>query len=433
MPRVRVGARSAKSRRPVFAPVFLWASLVFLVWPASVHAHPLAPVDLTAVLTPERAELSLDLGWHVLTADMADSDAADAYLRTQLHSTGEARAAWLRRLQTWFAARIHLTCDDNAVGLRITLPDLEAAGQAELPPETLPSLHVEGAAPFLRPPRACIVSLDEGLGTAVLRLRRPGRFAEDVRLLSPGVSSPPFALSPTTGAERSTAAGPTDPIAADRDSSDPAPLATDPLATASTPTDTPPDPGLAEYIVTGFRHILPAGLDHVLFVLGLFLAGNTLGSTGRSGHARLLLWQVTAFTVAHSLTLALGLAGIARLSPDIVEPAIAASIAFVALEDAFSQGASLRRRVVVVFLFGLIHGLGFAGALQAAGLPQSRFLVTLVGFNVGVELGQLTVLAVAFAATSPLRGWPGYDRWVRRPVCLAIAATGLYWIFERLA
>lgn len=388
------------------------------------QAHPLAPIDLTAVLTPARAELSLDLGWHVLTADVADPDAADAFLETQLHLTGAARTAWVTRLRTWFAPRIHLVCDSNPVPLHITLPGLETPGQAELPPETLPSLRVEAAAPFPRPPRACVLGLDETLGTVVLHLRRPGRAVDDVRLLSPGVNSPPFAVrGDDAGGANDPAASPPDRLAL---SSDPAARPAG-RAPAAAPTS-PPEPGVADSVAIGFEHILPAGLDHVLFVLALFFLGS-----GRP--IGLLFWQVTAFTLAHSLTLALGMAGFAHLPAHVVEPAIAASIAFVALEDMFVSATpkTLRRRIAVVFLFGLVHGLGFASALQAAGLPQGRWLVTVVGFNVGVELGQLTVLAAAFVVTWPLLGWRHFENRVRRPVCLGIAATGLYWMFERLA
>ena len=140
------------------------------------------------------------------------------------------------------------------------------------------------------------------------------------------------------------------------------------------------------YIPVGFEHILPMGLDHILFVLGLFFLSTRLGP---------LLWQVSAFTLAHTVTLALGALGYVNIPGSIVEPIIAASIVYVAVENIFAH--SLHRwRPVVIFIFGLLHGLGFASVLGEFGLPESQFIPALVGFNIGVEFGQLTVIAIAF-------------------------------------
>ncbi|MGR3272222.1 HupE/UreJ family protein [Thalassococcus profundi] len=141
------------------------------------------------------------------------------------------------------------------------------------------------------------------------------------------------------------------------------------------------------YIPVGFEHIVPLGLDHILFVLGLFFLSTRLGP---------LLWQVSAFTLAHTVTLALGALGYVSVPASIVEPIIAASIVFVAVENVVSNGLS-RWRPLVVFVFGLLHGLGFASVLGEFGLPQGQFVPALLGFNVGVEIGQLSVIAAAFA------------------------------------
>ena len=147
----------------------------------------------------------------------------------------------------------------------------------------------------------------------------------------------------------------------------------------------------------GFRHILPGGLDHVLFVLGVFLLSRRL---------RTVLVQLSAFTVAHSITFGLSMYGIVSLPPAIVEPAIALSIAYVAVEN-LTTSRLRSHRVALVFAFGLLHGLGFAGALSALALPRSQFLLALVGFNVGVEAGQIAVVALALAASAP---------WHRSPI-----------------
>jgi hydrogenase/urease accessory protein HupE len=178
------------------------------------------------------------------------------------------------------------------------------------------------------------------------------------------------------------------------------------------------------YLTLGFVHIVPLGLDHMLFVLGLYLL---------SSHARTVLWQVSAFTVAHSITLALSIYDVVAVSPRIVEPLIALSIAYVAIENIFF--AELKsRRVALVFAFGLLHGLGFAGVLKEVGLPRSEFVTALVTFNVGVEAGQLAVIGAAFL----LIGWPCANRvWYHSrvvvPASVLIACMAVYWTIERLS
>ena len=178
-----------------------------------------------------------------------------------------------------------------------------------------------------------------------------------------------------------------------------------------------------DYVELGFLHILPLGVDHILFVLGLFLLSRKL---------KPLLWQVTAFTLAHSITLALSVYGVISLPSSIVEPLIALSIAFVGIENIITRELK-PWRVVIVFLFGLLHGMGFAGVLTELGLPESEFVTALISFNVGVELGQLAVISLAFAAVFWLRSRDQlYRRAVVIPGSLAIALMGLYWTWDRL-
>lgn len=179
---------------------------------------------------------------------------------------------------------------------------------------------------------------------------------------------------------------------------------------------------MGRYVVLGFQHILPKGLDHILFVLGLFLLSLEL---------RPLLWQVSAFTLAHTLTLGLSIYGVVSLPSRLVETLIAASIVYVAVENVLSP--KLRPwRVALVFAFGLLHGMGFAGVLIDLGLPKGELLTALLSFNAGVELGQLTVIAAAFAALAlPFRQRRWYRQAVVVPASLAIAATGLFWAIQR--
>ena len=178
------------------------------------------------------------------------------------------------------------------------------------------------------------------------------------------------------------------------------------------------------YLTLGFTHIVPKGLDHMLFVLGIYLL---------SSRARSVLWQVTAFTVAHSITLGLSMYGVVALSPRIVEPLIALSIAYVAIENMFLSELK-SWRVALVFAFGLLHGMGFAGALRELGLPRSEFVTALLTFNIGVEAGQLAVIGTAFM----LVGWHCANRaWYRSrivvPASTLIACTAVYWTIERLS
>lgn len=180
---------------------------------------------------------------------------------------------------------------------------------------------------------------------------------------------------------------------------------------------------LVRLIPIGFTHIVPGGLDHVLFVLGLFLLA-------RDGRA--LLLQISAFTVAHSLTLGLAMAGWVSVPGQIVEPLIAASIAYIAVENLVKSSLS-RWRLAVVFLFGLLHGLGFASALGDLGLSSAHYVATLAGFNIGVELGQLAVVVVAAMVVRALPVSPEtYRRLLVRPASAAIAAMGIFWAVQRV-
>jgi len=179
---------------------------------------------------------------------------------------------------------------------------------------------------------------------------------------------------------------------------------------------------LATYLQLGFRHIVPEGADHILFVLGLFFLGITWQK---------LLAQTTVFTVAHATTLFLSTYGIVRLPSSWVEPAIALSIVFIALENVFSPKLG-PGRLAVVFAFGLIHGLGFASSLQEVAFPQHDFLFALLGFNFGVDAGQLFIIGLAFLAVGWFRHRPWFRARIAIPGSLAIAAIGLVWAVQRI-
>lgn len=181
----------------------------------------------------------------------------------------------------------------------------------------------------------------------------------------------------------------------------------------------------SDYIYQGFVHILPKGLDHILFVLALFLFAKRRST---------LLWQISAFTLAHTLTLALGIYGIISLPGDIVEPLIALSIVYVGLENIYraKNNKTSHTRMPIIFAFGLLHGLGFASVLADVGLPPSQYALSLISFNIGVELGQLTVIALAFISLLPFRAKGWYQTKLVLALNIAIAIVASYWVIERI-
>jgi hydrogenase/urease accessory protein HupE len=177
------------------------------------------------------------------------------------------------------------------------------------------------------------------------------------------------------------------------------------------------------YLVLGIEHIL-TGYDHLLFVIGLlFLVG----------FERRLVWTITAFTVAHSITLASAALGWLTLRPAPVEACIALSIVLVAVE-ALRERETLARRLpaLVAFTFGLVHGLGFAGALKEIGLPENHLAMALLSFNIGVEAGQLLVVGAAFVLVRSASRWPATSL-ARRPALYAVGSVAAYWTIARAA
>ena len=176
------------------------------------------------------------------------------------------------------------------------------------------------------------------------------------------------------------------------------------------------------FIKAGFEHIIPEGLDHILFVLGLFFSTIKLRS---------LILQVTAFTFAHSITLALASIGVVKLQLSLVEPLIFLSIIWVAVENTLFKKTT-KWRPFVVFSFGLLHGLGFATLLTEYGLPKDNFISLLLAFNLGVEFGQLAVLLAAFILVRLIFIKTDYKNQLKIPASILIGLVGLYWFFESI-
>ena len=172
----------------------------------------------------------------------------------------------------------------------------------------------------------------------------------------------------------------------------------------------------------GFEHIIPKGFDHILFVLGLFFSYL---------HFRSLLIQVTAFTIAHSITLALAAIGLFQIPGTVVEPLIALSIVWIAVENCIFKNPA-KWRYLVVFSFGLLHGLGFASVLSHYGLPKDNFMSLLLAFNIGVELGQLSILMIAFLLINLILNKSFQIDKIRIPASVIIGFIGLFWFIQRI-
>jgi hypothetical protein len=177
------------------------------------------------------------------------------------------------------------------------------------------------------------------------------------------------------------------------------------------------------YTSLGIQHIVPNGLDHILFIVGICLLGKKV---------KTILWQATAFTVAHSITLALSMKSIIVAPPQIVEPIIALSIMFVAVENMMTDKLKAWR-LGIIFIFGLIHGMGFASALNEIGLPPGKFILSVLSFNLGVEIGQAIVILGVFAfLIHPFGRKLWYRKLILAPVSCCIAVAALYWTFTRI-
>ena len=415
--------------------------------PAPAAAHELGFTRTVAVLLPQggfRVDMTVDLDALALGAPQATDNAElierlDAMTPEELEQTiADLRQTFLRRVRVRFdgeafmpevsfpdAIGAEARANDSVLGLTARLSGTIPAGSTELTLQAsraFPPLHIT----FVDV-RARAMSLD--VLDDMLRLRGPAEGG-------PAASSTTEAGAAETGT-REAAGGeggggediPDRDDLAERlgdlvtsrqilekgDRSDPYPL-----------DRPPPAPGrfevVGQYLRLGFTHILPLGLDHILFVLGLFLLNTAW---------RPLLAQITAFTAAHTLTLGLSTYGVLSLSPAIVEPLIALSIAWIAFENVFTDELKWWRPMVV-FGFGLLHGLGFAGVLTELGLPRGEYLTALLSFNLGVELGQLAVIALAFVSVGAFRQRSWYRARVTVPLSVLIGLMGLYWAIERI-
>ena len=354
------------------------------LFPPAAGAHEFAFTDVRLSLHAA-GTWTAEVGCDVDALALGVSSSADsAVLAAEIEGmAAAARDELVTRLASLLERRIRVRFDGTPASFDVTLPERgKARGPSELPSALGLVVRLDGRVP--EGAREVTFFASAAFAQVRLSVARPGEAPGPMELVTPGAESRPVLLA----GER-VAAG-----------------------TGET---------MARFTRLGLTHILPFGLDHVLFVAGLALLSPRLGP---------LLAQVTAFTLAHTLTLALSTYGALSLPSRLVEPLIALSIVCVGVENAVSP--RLRSsRLALVFAFGLLHGLGFAGVLAEMGLPDRHRLLALLAFNVGVELGQLAVIALASGVLA-LWALVGRDRGALvRPASLAIAGIGLFWTVQR--
>ena len=364
--------------------VWAGASLAWPAAPANSHQSGMSAATLR-LATDGRFRLDLFLDVTALFAGVTPGHLLDEDIDWILALSPADRDRHLDDLRAVFDAGIRVLVDGEVVRPEVFFPDIERAPGKVREGIGLPGNRVRLAGTLAPGSHTVSVAFPDFLGPTVLTVHAPGGRATGRTVLAPGRHSEPYRLD-GAGWTRSRTS----------------------VAWA--------------YLVLGYEHILPKGVDHILFVLGLFLLSTRL---------RALLLQVTAFTLAHSVTLALSIYGVISLPSSVVEPLIAISIAYIAIENIVTSELK-PWRPAVVFGFGLLHGLGFAGVLRDLGLPRGDFLTAVVTFNVGVEFGQLSVIALAFLVA----GWFHSRTWYRTrmvvPASLVIAAVAIYWTVERV-
>ena len=363
--------------------------IVILLLPVSATAHRLRPAIVTITFHPELTyDATLVVNAEAILAGIGPqhADTDDSPNTADYAALRELPPAeLLTRIDSFGAILL------NGVGISIDgqrsspdIVDIEVPGIGNTALQRLTTIRLAGVYPA--DAQQFTWSYSATFGASAVRVARLAEETMQSAFLNPGQSSEPFLIG--------------EPLK---------PLTTWQIA--------------ADYIAIGFTHIVPKGLDHILFVLGIFLLSTAW---------RPLLYQITAFTIAHTITLGMSLYGLLSLPTDIVEPLIAASIVYVGIENILTPQLK-PWRVFVVFGFGLLHGLGFAGVLSEIGLPQDEFLNALISFNIGVECGQLTVIAAAYLAVGY---WFGKQSWYRARVVIpgsaAIALVGTYWAVTRI-
>ena len=389
----------------------------------------------------DASEKGLDVRWDIALRDLDAAIDLDANEDGKL-TWAEVKASW-PRVQAYAMARLQI----EGCALRPVRQALERRNDGAYAVMFLTSDCVLTKLPgiaytLLRevdPTHRGIAKIQRAGQPLVLSLLDPTRSAVLVAATTAVPTATPTARSAAAGSERALTTAPTRQSAMSGSS----PVANDaaPANTGAAP-NAAAEPALSGatgwgFLREGIRHIL-TGYDHVLFLLCLLLP-SVMRRTPEGWRPVEKLSQavlpvvgiVSAFTVAHSITLALAAMKVVSLSPAFIEPAIAVTIILAALDNVWPIFPV--RRIVVTFFFGLIHGFGFAGVLAELNLPTAEFAWALLEFNVGLELGQLLIVVCVTAVLFLLRQRPRYRSWVIRGGSYAAIVVGVLWLIERTA
>jgi len=372
---------------PTLRALFALLSLLLFVVPASAHDLRFVKAAMEFDLTARTYELTVNYDVDSFLAGV------DPYHMTDVEFQAIARMPKDEMNRKLDDARFALEKSvEIAFDNRIERPDIAFPEYAE----GMPAAPMGTAGYYLEHTRRVVFTgsipegaeaftlTTKGMGNCSLVIRQKGVEAEVMHAIGPDQTSPAYSLKE------------------------------------------PPKPLTAMQVIgqfgyLGFEHIVPAGIDHILFVMGLFLL---------AAQFRPLFWQITAFTLAHSLTLLLAVYDMVAIPGEIVEAVVAMSIAYVAIENLVTKNLHWWRPVVV-FAFGLLHGMGFAGGLKEIGLPENHFILSLLSFNIGVEIGHLSVVGVMFLLVGWCREKPWYRARVVYPISGIIAAIALTWSVQR--
>ncbi len=378
---------------------FVLGFAVFLGASGLSQAHEIRPALLEFSLSssqPDTLDLTLEMTAEIFLSGMDASqlgDTDESEKSAEYDSYRERDEAWLtKEMQAqWPGLAEQIFIENGGVKLSLLLEKIEVEKEVDTAQIRQTKIRFKAAAIDIS--QAITFSWASSLGPLIVRQ------AMGDRPDSPSGSETLYAVYLSAG-EKSDAINLTG-------------------ATQISFTDT-----IYRYLHSGFVHIIPLGVDHILFVLGLFLF---------SLSGRVLFYQISLFTLAHTLTLALSSLGIVRISAQIVEPLIALSIAYVAIETIWAKGFFHWQRALLIIGFGLLHGMGFASVLADFGLPEAQFIPALVSFNIGVEIGQLAIIAPLYILMRWLRP-PArfYRKVIQIPASVVIASIGLYWTLERL-
>ena len=369
-------------RQPLSFLVFATTLVAVAIGAKEVGGHPLRFTDVTLTIQADGSfdvDLLYDLDALALGASIDTDDSALVAALEQL--TPNELDSHINRLKRLFERRVRVRFDGQPVPFDVTFPDhgTPKATEAVIPTVLGLTAHLEGTIPTEANSVEFFAS--RAFANVQLTIIDLPRDIETHLVLERGARSAPYDLMAATAPSTTT----------------------------------------AMYIWLGISHIIPQGLDHILFVLGLFLLSPKL---------RPLIWQVTAFTIAHACTLTAATFGTIAIDANIVEPLIAASIVYVAVENTLIDRLT-SWRTVIIFCFGLLHGLGFANALNMVGLPNQERLLALLAFNAGIEFGQIAVITVAAGCIGWFRNYDWYRTRIVVPASVLIALIGLAWVIER--